>query len=263
MSEKRLRISIIVLLMAVAVASFGCGGGSGANSVTGGDFITAVVPDSGLSSGSESSSSRDESSSSGSESENANLGDPPSNGDGDRGSGSTTVSTPAGGGNTPAVLRQNVQTKQQIDYSKIREGHIALPPGHGLDPGQIRMLYGFSEQRGNIIASCPRDKFGWCTIDVGEDGFATYNGIIDKSVHERVPSLEPEIIPLPQPDEAAQAARYRLREHPARGVQRRAWGRRIDQWSRPQRSIRFIRRGSRRNRGGKGPRIYGTACCQA
>ena len=47
MSEKRLRISIIVLLVSVAITSFGCGGGSGANLATGGDFITAVVPDSG------------------------------------------------------------------------------------------------------------------------------------------------------------------------------------------------------------------------
>ena len=47
MSEKRLRISIIVLLVSVAITSFGCGGGSSANLATGGDFITAVVPDSG------------------------------------------------------------------------------------------------------------------------------------------------------------------------------------------------------------------------
>ena len=213
MNEKRLRISIIVLLVSVAVASFGCGGGSSANLATGGDFITAVVPDSGLSSGSES--------------ENANLGDPPSNGDGDSGSGSTTVSTPAGGGNAPAVLRQNVQTKQQIDYSKIPEGHIALPPGHGLDPGQIRMLAGFTQQRGNIIASCPSENFGWCTIDVGEEGLATYSATykgfeeqLEQLIQEVgkenldyenlptpkiVPTFEPEIIPLPQPDEAAQA----------------------------------------------------------
>ena len=228
MSEKRLRISIIGLLAAVAIASFGCGGGSRANSTPGGDFITAVMPDIDLASGSESG--------------NAGLGEPPSNGGGENGPGSSTGSTPGDGGNAPAGSTQSAQTTQQLvdngnqeedgengpgsstgstpgnggnappsstqntetarqfDYSIIPEGHIPLPPGHGLEAGQLEVTPRLAQERGNIVITCTNPPgFKSCGINIGADGLVTYDE------NEPLPIFEPAEMPLPRPIDAAQA----------------------------------------------------------
>ena len=226
MSEKRLRFSIIGLLVAVAIASFGCGGGSRANSTrTGNDFITAVMPDT-------DSTSR-------SESGNVGLGEPPSNGGGENGADdpiastqttqvdqqladnakqeeggknghtSTIVSTPGDGGNTPADSTQNTQTAQQSlpeghELVDFQEEDAPLPWEHGLGAGQILMLPGESEEHGNMIVTCPSGNVA-CLIYVGTDGLVTYIGGGGTPSFKLIPPEGFPAIPLPQPNEAAQA----------------------------------------------------------
>ena len=219
MSEKRLRISIIGLLAAVAIASFGCGGGSRANPAAGGDFITAVMPDI--------------DSTTKHESGNAILGDPPSNGDGENGSGGTIVSTPGDGGNDPGDSNQNPQTAQQsVDDGNQEEGggndpdsstqnteteqqvvdngnqeeDFPLPPVHvhGLGAGQITVEPGNSEEHGNIVITCPAGD-ATCVVNVGADGAATYIGDGGIPGFTLIPPEEYPDIPLPRPNEAAQA----------------------------------------------------------
>ena len=196
MNKNRLRISIIVLLVAVAVASFGCGGGSGANPAAGGDFITAVVPGTG--------------STSGSESKNPSPGDPPSNGDGGRGSGSPTHSTPLGGGNGPGSSTQITQIEKEPPpygfqlIDDFQEENYPLPWGHGLFEGSIVLFAGKSEKHGNLLITCPSGRKA-CILNVGSDGSLSYavsNGLPSFTL---IPTEGFPAIPLPQPNEAAQA----------------------------------------------------------
>ena len=205
MCGERQRISIIGLLVALVIASFGCGGGSRANPAAGGDFTTALMPDI------DSTSNEDGENAPADPAQNTEPAQQiADNGNQEEGGGnvptSTIVSTPGDGGNTPPSLQQNTppnptpipQTARQFDYSIIPEGHIALPPGHGLDPGEIRVS--LSEHHGDIIITCPPSgSFSWCDINIGEDGLATY----DKN--RLIPILQPEQITLPRSVDAAQA----------------------------------------------------------
>ena len=227
MSGKKLRISIIALLAAVAIASFGCGGGSSTSPAAGDRFTTAVIPDTDSTTGSESS-----------ESENAGPGDPPSNegGDnapgsstgstpggggntpaspaqnegGDNAPGSSTGSTPGGGGNTPASPAQNAQNTQQSTDNDNQKEDNSLPPGHGLSEDEIMVYPGNSELHGNIIITCPASSPVVCIINVTADGAATYERLAGIPRFAIIPPEGFPDIPWPRPNEAAQAPVFEL-----------------------------------------------------
>ena len=49
-----------------------------------------------------------------------------------------------------------------------------LPPGHGLNPGQISVAPGQSMEHGNLVVSCPAGGQA-CVLDVAADGSASYD----------------------------------------------------------------------------------------
>ena len=178
MNEKKLRFSIIVLLVAVAVASFGCGGGSGANSAPGGDFITAVMPNSVSTQG-----------------EGGNAPD------------SSTGSTPGDGENAPAGSTQNAQTEQRdvIDLIQVdfQEEDFPLPWEPGIATGKILMFPGVSEEHGNTVITCPSSGLA-CIIYVGTDGSVKYRYSRGAPSFTLIPPGGFPAIPLPLATEAAQ-----------------------------------------------------------
>ena len=197
MNENRLRISIIVLLMAVAVASFGCGGGSGANLATGGDLITAVVPDSGSTRG-----------------DGGNAPGSPTGstrGDGGNAPGSPTGSTRGDGGNAPAGSTQNTQTTQLpvpesfqlVDFQE-QEEDSPLPWEHGLGAGKIILRPGQSEEYGNLVATCPSGNVA-CIILARTDGSLIYARGGGTPSFTLIPPEGFPAIPLPLATETAQA----------------------------------------------------------
>ena len=175
MSEKRLRISIIVLLVSVAITSFGCGGGSGANLATGGDFITAVVPDSGS-----------------------------TRGDGGNAPAGSTL-------NTQTAQIPVPEYNQLVDF---QEEDYPLPWKHGLEAGEIILISERSELHGNMVITCLQDNYNTpCFIRVRTDGSVIYRlkGGADAREDGTTPSFTlippkgfPDI-PLPLATEAAQA----------------------------------------------------------
>ena len=152
MSEKRLRISLIVLLVAVAVASFGCGGGgSGANSATGGDFITSVIPDSDSTPGG--GGNTQGGSTQGTQTAQQVADDGNQEGDGDNGSGNSTGSTPGGGGNTPGSSTRNAQAAQKF---------TSLRPSDSRSSGRrLSSALGASPRRGLYCSGVGRISKAW------------------------------------------------------------------------------------------------------
>ena len=52
-------------------------------------------------------------------------------------------------------------------------GSWSLPSGHGLAAGEIRVAPGASEERGNVVVSCPA-RGAACVVTVAADGTASY-----------------------------------------------------------------------------------------
>ncbi len=183
MNKNRLRIPIIVLLVAVAVASFGCGGGSRANSPPDGGFTSAVTPD---------------------------VDSGPS-GEGDSPGGSTRSGT--GENNSPGspalgegsfASTPNGPDAQQLFDNGDTEEELPLPSVYGLDAGVITVQPGESEERGNLVFTCPEGG-GPCVVNIGPDGMATYDktgGIPDFTL---LPPEDLPKLPLQGRPQAAQA----------------------------------------------------------
>ena len=75
---------------------------------------------------------------------------------------SPTTSMPGGGTTMPPV-----------DNGETREV-LPLPSGHGLAAGEIPVAPGGSEQRGNVVVSCPSGGMA-CVVTVAADGTAVYD----------------------------------------------------------------------------------------
>ena len=153
MSAEKLRTSIIVLLMVVTIGLSGCGGGSRANSPPVGGFTPVVTPD---------------------------VGSGPS-GEGDSPGGSTRSGTgennspgsPAPGGGS-FVSTPNGPDAQQLFDNGDTEEELPLPSVHGLVAGEITVQPGESEERGNLVFTCPEGG-GACIVNIGPDGMAAYD----------------------------------------------------------------------------------------
>ena len=207
MSEKRLRISIIVLLVAVAITSFGCGGGSGAGPATGGDFITSVMPDTGLTPGGGGNAPGNSAQSTRTAQQEVDNGD--QGGGGESGSGGPTVSTQGGGGNAPGSSTRNAQTAQKpvpfgFQLVDLQEEDSPLPWEHGLVAGRIVVLPGESEEYGNMVVACASGPAA-CLIFVRSDGSMIYLENRGAPSFTLTPTGGFPAIPLPQATEAAQA----------------------------------------------------------
>ena len=75
---------------------------------------------------------------------------------------SPTTSMPGGGPTMPPV-----------DNGETREV-LPLPSGHGLAAGEIPVAPGGSEERGNVVVSCPSGGMA-CVVTVAADGTAVYD----------------------------------------------------------------------------------------
>ena len=75
---------------------------------------------------------------------------------------SPTTSMPGGGTTMPPV-----------DNGETREV-LPLPSGHGLAAGEIPVAPGGSEERGNVVVSCPSGGMA-CVVTVAADGTAVYD----------------------------------------------------------------------------------------
>ena len=92
--------------------------------------------------------------------------------------GNVVVSCPAGG---PACV-MTVAADGTATYDRTggvpgvmaAYGAWALPSGHGLAAGEIRVAPGGSVERGNVVVSCPAGG-PVCVVTVAADGTATYD----------------------------------------------------------------------------------------
>ena len=92
--------------------------------------------------------------------------------------GNVVVSCPAGG--LACVVSVAADGTASYDRTGGVPGVMAafgawgLPPGHGLSAGEIRIAPGASEERGNVVVSCPAGGPA-CVVSVAADGTASYD----------------------------------------------------------------------------------------
>ena len=76
-----------------------------------------------------------------------------------------------GGGGTPVVVGPEPVAHPPVMPS---DESLALPSGHGLSAGEIRLAPGGTAERGNVVVSCPAGGPA-CVVTVAADGTASYD----------------------------------------------------------------------------------------